>query len=111
MPPVSEKQRRAMWAAREGHSTLGIPASVGKKFVGPGRNAAKDMEPTDWRGLIHGLIKFFTEEAQEPEHQGQDAQISAAGIVFLDPENNALFLKRSGKSDHEGEYCFPGGVI
>lgn len=37
-PPVSEAQRRAMWAAREGHSTLGIPESVGKKFVGPGRD-------------------------------------------------------------------------
>ena len=33
MPPVSEAQRRAMWAAAEGHSTLGIPQSVGRKFV------------------------------------------------------------------------------
>ena len=32
MPPVSEKQRRAMFAAAEGHSTLGIPKSVGKEF-------------------------------------------------------------------------------
>lgn len=34
MPPVSEKQRRAMYAAAEGHSTLGIPKSVGEEFVG-----------------------------------------------------------------------------
>jgi len=27
-----------MWAAREGHSTLGIPSSVGKKFVGSGHD-------------------------------------------------------------------------
>lgn len=33
-PPVSEKQRRAMEAAAHGHSTLGIPESVGKEFVG-----------------------------------------------------------------------------
>ena len=33
-PPVSEKQRRAMWAAARGKSTLGIPKSVGKEFVG-----------------------------------------------------------------------------
>jgi len=33
MPPVSEPQRKAMWAAAEGHSTLGIPQSVGKEFV------------------------------------------------------------------------------
>lgn len=32
MPPVSEKQRRAMRAAASGKSTLGIPASVGKEY-------------------------------------------------------------------------------
>lgn len=31
-PPVSEAQRRAMHAAASGHSTLGIPKSVGKEF-------------------------------------------------------------------------------
>lgn len=39
-PPVSEKQRRAMWAAREGHSNIGIPKSVGEKFVGSGHDEA-----------------------------------------------------------------------
>jgi hypothetical protein len=34
MPPVSEVQRRAMEAAAHGHSTLGIPAKVGKEFSG-----------------------------------------------------------------------------
>lgn len=33
MPSVSEAQRRAMYAASEGKSTLGIPKSVGKEFV------------------------------------------------------------------------------
>lgn len=33
MPAVSEKQRRAMWAAAEGHSNLGIPKSVGEEFI------------------------------------------------------------------------------
>lgn len=33
MPAVSEKQRRAMYAAAEGNSTLGIPEKVGKEFV------------------------------------------------------------------------------
>lgn len=32
MPPVSEKQRRAMRAAAAGKSTLGIPKKVGKEF-------------------------------------------------------------------------------
>jgi 8-oxo-dGTP pyrophosphatase MutT (NUDIX family) len=34
MPPVSEKQRKAMYAAAEGKSTLGIPKKVGEEFVG-----------------------------------------------------------------------------
>ena len=33
MPPVSENQRRAMYAAKEGKSTLGIPKKVGAEFV------------------------------------------------------------------------------
>lgn len=33
-PPVSEAQRRAMYAAAEGKSTLGIPEKVGREFVG-----------------------------------------------------------------------------
>ena len=33
MPAVSEAQRRAMFAAKAGKSTLGIPQSVGAEFV------------------------------------------------------------------------------
>lgn len=33
-PPVSESQRRAMFAAAEGKSTLGIPKEVGEEFIG-----------------------------------------------------------------------------
>lgn len=33
MPPVSERQRKAMWSAREGRSTIGIPRSVGREFT------------------------------------------------------------------------------
>ena len=33
MPSVSDKQHRAMEAAAHGHSTLGIPKSVGQDFV------------------------------------------------------------------------------
>ena len=38
MPTVSRKQQRAMFAAASGHSTLGIPQSVGTEF------AKADME-------------------------------------------------------------------
>lgn len=33
MPATSQKQLRAMYAARAGKSTLGIPKSVGADFV------------------------------------------------------------------------------
>jgi hypothetical protein len=33
MPPVSQQQRKAMFAAKAGKSTLGIPKSVGADFV------------------------------------------------------------------------------
>lgn len=33
MPPVSQAQRKAMYAAAEGKSTLGIPKKVGKEFT------------------------------------------------------------------------------
>ncbi len=35
MPAVSEAQLRAMYAAKSGHSTLGIPQKVGADFVRP----------------------------------------------------------------------------
>ncbi len=36
MPIVSDAQRKAMYAAAAGKSTLGIPKSVGKDFVAAG---------------------------------------------------------------------------
>lgn len=33
MPPVSEKQRKAMHAAASGKSTIGIPKKVAQEFV------------------------------------------------------------------------------
>lgn len=33
MPPVSQQQRKAMYAAKEGRSTLGIPRKVGADFI------------------------------------------------------------------------------
>lgn len=35
--------------------------------------------------------------------------ILAAGILFLDPKGNALFLKRGPSGDAPGAWCFPGG--
>ena len=106
-PPVSERQRRAMFAALNGNSTLGIPKSVAEKFVGP---HAHDMTPQDWNGLYNGLKKFFTEEMREPEHASdEDDKTRGSGVALRDPDGNLLFVKRNGTGDHAGTWAFPGG--
>lgn len=44
-PAVSEPQRKAMWSAAKGESTIGIPEKVGKEFVGKDKSmkTAKDI--------------------------------------------------------------------
>ena len=37
--------------------------------------------------------------------------MKAAGILFLAPDNTALFLQRGKGGDHVGEWCFPGGKL
>lgn len=37
--------------------------------------------------------------------------IHAAGILFLAPNDRALFLKRGKDGDHAGEWCLPGGKL
>ena len=47
--------------------------AIAYRVAGKSRGA-KDMATGDWRGLIRGLLKFFAEEAQEPQHVG-DAEL------------------------------------
>lgn len=102
-PPVSERQRRAMYAALSGHSTIGIPKSVAEKFVGK----AHDMSEQDWAGLYNGLRKFFSEERQEDEH-AQDDPSRGAGVALRNPAGEMLLVKRA-KGDESGTWAFPGG--
>jgi hypothetical protein len=66
-PPVSEKQARAMHAAAEGRSTLGIPREVGKHFVGE----------DDWTGSAERPIgrKAPPTAAETPEDDEVTARI------------------------------------
>jgi hypothetical protein len=58
MPAVSGPQYRAMQAAAHGHSTLGIPQSVGKEFVaaGPPGRATKAKRATTAKHRGRGPI-------------------------------------------------------
>lgn len=70
MPPVSERQRKAMFAAASGHSTLGIPKSVGEEFVGKDASEASQLAA----GVIFiapdGAILLLCRSAQEPNYGG-----------------------------------------
>jgi hypothetical protein len=45
MPDVSQAQRRAMFAAKEGKSTLGIPQKVGSEFIAADKSAGMPSLP------------------------------------------------------------------
>lgn len=126
-PPVSEAQRKAMFAAASGHSTLGIPKSVGEEFVDKDKGGklpkkAKDMQTEDWSGLVRGLLKFFMEEAREDAHNkddnGNDQQLTtqansaipAAGVMLMTPDYKILFGRRRNKAAN-GDWAFPAGHV
>lgn len=65
MPPVSEKQRRAMFAAASGHSTLGIPESVGQEFTDADQGGKLPM--TAKQSARKHLRRFVARKSQPPE--------------------------------------------
>ena len=108
-PPVSESQRRAMFAARAGHSTLGIPESVGKEFANadPGgklpAHVGKDMKPEEFSLLRRLLNKFFGEEAKETEHQCAN-DVPADFVKSLHPRGEGgKFVVKSHNANDEDE--------
>jgi hypothetical protein len=58
MPIVSQAQRGAMYAAKEGRSTLGIPQSVGAEFVASDKGGKlpqrkkPDKKPLNYGGMV-----------------------------------------------------------
>jgi 8-oxo-dGTP pyrophosphatase MutT (NUDIX family) len=123
MPPESETQRKAMFAAAAGRSTLGIPKKVGEEFAnadlgGKLPKTAKDMSKEGWKSIFTGLTslaKFFTEEEREPEHQeasDDKPKGRAASVAFVTPDGQTLLLKRSSKeSNFPGHWAWPGGKV
>jgi hypothetical protein len=57
-----------MQTATSTSPNAGIPAALRKRAQDA--LTADDMAPEDWKGLIDGLLKFFAEEKEEPEHRG-----------------------------------------
>jgi hypothetical protein len=55
MPVVSQAQNAAMQAAKAGHSTIGIPASVGRKFVAASHGTDVSKLPKHKKGGAFAL--------------------------------------------------------
>lgn len=92
-PPVSEAQRRAMFAAASGHSTIGIPKSVGKEF--------SEADPGG---------KLPEKKSEDAMATAPNAGIPAAGVMLMTPHYRILFGKRRG-ADHAGDWAFPAGRV
>ena len=120
MPPVSEKQRRAMYAAAEGRSTLGIPKSVGKEFIG--KDALSDAIHKAITDAKHEPVSekqrkamYAAAEGESklgiPEKVGKEFTDSAdqicAGIMLRAP--GPLFLLVQNADD--GQWVQPGGHV
>lgn len=83
-----------MHAAAEGHSTLGIPRSVGREFAAadPGGKlpaSAKDSPASlgwlrDFKNFARGLMAFLLEEEKEGEHD----KLSAIDTEFNETEHS-----------------------
>ena len=64
MPPVSEVQRRAMYAAKAGKSNIGIPQKVGAEFV-----AADKPGKLPMRAKKHALGGYVGSKGDGPRDQ------------------------------------------
>lgn len=104
--PVSEAQRKAMGAAASGHSTLGIPKSVGSEFINkdPGgklpersKDMSKDQttpDPASGPMSTGGPVGEKESLPKTTEPFGRDAEGSGKGMSLDEIKSNA---KRIGR--------------
>jgi|HubBroStandDraft_4_1064222.scaffolds.fasta_scaffold425197_2 hypothetical protein len=93
--PVSEAQRKAMFAAANGRSTLGIPKSVGEEFVGRGRHNGRASDKAGTRDFdaddatpeqIAKVRALYERPGTEGERQAAAAGLRRYGV---DPDSFA----------------------
>lgn len=54
MPAVSEAQRRAMFAAKAGKSTIGIPKAVGEEFAAADKGGKLPEKKKTRKATLYG---------------------------------------------------------
>lgn len=111
MPPVSTVQRKAMFAAAEGKSNIGIPAKVGKEFTNadPGGklpNRAHDHARLD---AAIGLLGRYDREFNESDHpRDSDGEFTTVGgdkgKGLSDKEKKTLIEYGGGHSYNVNRY-------
>lgn len=124
MPSTSEAQHKAMEAAAHGHSTLGIPKSVGEEFVEADKHARKDAEPApaNCAGILFRapgpryllVRRSDTGEWEQPGgHAEGDEEPEAAAVrecveeIGVCPDGIRWPVRRNPIANGEGEYtCF-----
>ncbi|KVK89909.1 NUDIX domain-containing protein [Burkholderia sp. MSMB1498] len=122
MPTVSEKQHRAMEAAAHGHSTLGIPKSVGEEFVNADKARADAQTSADCAGILFRapgplfllVQRSDTGEWEQPggHAEGDETPEQAAVRETVEeiggcPEGLRWAARRNAISGGVGEYtCF-----
>ena len=81
-----------------------MPLEPGKSPETISRNIATEIhagkDPKQAAAIAYSVAR---KDSSDP------APTRAAGILFISPQGNALFLKRGQDGDHPGEWCFPGG--
>ena len=109
MPFKSESQRKAMYAAAQGKSTIGIPKSVGEKFI--------EHKDDDAAGILHHkngkvlLIKRATESTNRPGYwafpgghivPGESPFAAAAREVWEETGHHTISALPLGRFDSDG---------
>lgn len=58
------------------------------------------------------VTAYVVVEAPSDDKKIKDARpMQAAGVMYRTPQGSALFVRRAGRGDHAGEWCFPGGGV
>jgi 8-oxo-dGTP pyrophosphatase MutT (NUDIX family) len=102
-----------MWAAASGHSTLGIPSSVGKEFAeaDPGGKLparAKDNVPALGGNPSSGLSAFTPRRRAASDTDPPKGR--AASCAFVTSDGKVLLLKRSADEENwPNHWSLPGG--
>ena len=118
MPFVSEKQRKAMYAASTGHSNIGIPKSVAKKFIKHSSDDTKEAPsllalPTEKPDAgsekakqelqnIKGILSNIMSQVQDLKKD--DVEVPRFGN---DDEDDEILI-RTGKKDDSADPCWEG---